>query len=318
MNYTELGRTGLSVSELCHGTLILGRLQADVPVAEGAAAVRRALELGVNFFDTAQVYGTYEHLRAGLAGATETHRKPLVVASKTMARTAADAEAALLEGLRALGRERFEIFLLHSVDGPEGLEERAGALEYLLKAKERGLVAHLGVSTHSVPGALAVLDVPELEVVLPILNQAGRGLRRGTMPEMIAASRRIFAAGKGVYAMKALAGGHLGRQFAAALDWVRKLGCTHSVAVGMKSPAEVDLDVAVFEGRPVPENAGEPFYNRKRIKIIGSCTGCGSCVAICTSAALEVVDGKAHCDADRCILCGYCGEACPNFAIRLV
>lgn len=318
MKYVELGRTGLEVSELCYGTLILGRLQGDVPVAEGALALRRAAGYGVNFFDTAHTYGTYAHLRAALEGVTEAGGHPLVIASKAMAKTAAEAREAVEGGLRQLGRERFELFLLHSLDGEEDLSVRAGALDYLLQAKAEGLIGHLGVSTHSVPGALAALNHPELEVVLPILNQAGRGLRYGTMPEMVEATRRAYAAGKGVYAMKALAGGHLGRRFLPALAWVRELGCVHAVAVGMKSPAEVEVDVAVFEGRPVAPEAGEPFYAAKRVKVIGSCTGCGSCVTVCPAAALQVVDSQARCDHDLCVTCGYCGEACPNFAIRLV
>jgi predicted aldo/keto reductase-like oxidoreductase len=318
VKYGELGRTGLEVSELCYGTLILGRLQGDVPVAAGEAALRRALELGVNFFDTAQIYGTYGHLRAGLAGVTEAGGRPLVVASKTMARSAADARTALEQGLRECGRERFEVFLLHSVDGVEDLAARTGALEYLQEAQQAGLLGHLGISTHSVPGVLAALDHPELEVVLPILNQAGRGLRFGTMPEMVEATGKAFASGKGVYAMKALAGGHLGRQYQPALSWVRDLGCVHSLAVGMKSVAEVEVDVAFFEGLQPPADAGAAFYAEKRVKVIQACTGCGSCVAVCPGAALEIVEGKARCDPDRCLACGYCADACPNFAIRLV
>jgi ferredoxin len=138
------------------------------------------------------------------------------------------------------------------------------------------------------------------------------------MPEMVEATRRAYGAGKGIYAMKALAGGHLGRQFREALAWVRNLGCTHSVAVGMKSVAEVEVDTAVFEGRDLAPGAGAEFYAEKRIKVIQACTGCGSCVAVCPASALTLVDGKALCDPDACLTCGYCADACPNFAIRLV
>ncbi|MGE5508443.1 MAG: aldo/keto reductase, partial [Chitinophagales bacterium] len=139
MQYVRLGNTGLEVSELCHGTLVLGPLQAGVPVEEGAAAIRRAAELGINFFDTAQAYRTYEHLRVGLAGISEAGGRPLVIASKTMGKTAADAQAAVEEALRELGRERIDIFLLHNVLTPEDFDSRAGALEYLLRAKQEGL-----------------------------------------------------------------------------------------------------------------------------------------------------------------------------------
>jgi aryl-alcohol dehydrogenase-like predicted oxidoreductase len=319
IKYVRLGQTGLEVSELCHGTLILGPLQGDVPRSEGAAALRRALEHGINFFDTAELYGTYGHLREALQGRREAGGRPLVVASKSLAKSGEEARRAVEQGLRKLRRERFEIFLLHNVNGPADLEARTGALEYLRRARDQGLVGHLGLSTHSVAGVRAGLPLPDLEVLLPILNRAGRGLRQGTMAEMVDAAREAYAAGKGVYAMKALAGGHLGPDFQAALTWVRELGCLHSVAVGMKSPAEVDLNVAVFEGRPVPPEASQLVYRVKRVKPVSTvCTGCGSCVAICPAGALSLAGGKAVCDHEQCVLCGYCGEACPSFAIRLV
>ena len=71
MRMVRMPKTGLKVSELCFGTLTLGTLQANLPPQEGAKAVRKALELGVTFFDTAQSYGSYPHLREGLVGATD-------------------------------------------------------------------------------------------------------------------------------------------------------------------------------------------------------------------------------------------------------
>ena len=59
LKHMVLGKSGLDVTELCFGTLILGHLQANLPPGEGAIAVRRALELGVNFIDTAKGYKTY-------------------------------------------------------------------------------------------------------------------------------------------------------------------------------------------------------------------------------------------------------------------
>ena len=74
----KLGRSGIDVTELCFGTLVLGRLQADLEPEEGAQSVRRALELGVNFIDTAKGYKTYEHTRLGIEGFDD-----VVIASKS-------------------------------------------------------------------------------------------------------------------------------------------------------------------------------------------------------------------------------------------
>ncbi len=90
MNYKTLGNTGVEVSEFSSGSLILGWLQADLTPEEGAPAIEKALELGVNFFDTAQSYRTEEHLRVGLG----TRSADVVIASKTHERSREGAEKA--------------------------------------------------------------------------------------------------------------------------------------------------------------------------------------------------------------------------------
>ena len=62
MKHVTLGKTGIEVTEMCFVTLTVSRLQADVPAAESGAVIARALDLGVDFVDTAQAYQTYEHV----------------------------------------------------------------------------------------------------------------------------------------------------------------------------------------------------------------------------------------------------------------
>jgi len=68
MDKRRLGQTELEVTRLGFGTLPMGRLQRDLPVKEGAEIIRRAVEAGINFIDTAEVYGTYSHIRQALSG----------------------------------------------------------------------------------------------------------------------------------------------------------------------------------------------------------------------------------------------------------
>ena len=65
MEYRLLGQTGMKVSRLCFGALTIGPLQAKLPLGEGVAVIRAALAAGVNFIDTAQLYGTYPYIAAG-------------------------------------------------------------------------------------------------------------------------------------------------------------------------------------------------------------------------------------------------------------
>ncbi|MBN2565026.1 MAG: aldo/keto reductase, partial [Candidatus Eisenbacteria bacterium] len=66
MNYVRLGKSGLEVSELVFGTLAVGRLQGKLSPAEGAKVIVRGVELGIDCIDSAQVYGSYEHIAAAL------------------------------------------------------------------------------------------------------------------------------------------------------------------------------------------------------------------------------------------------------------
>lgn len=61
MDYYLLGNTGLNVSALCFGALPMGPLQADLSTEEGGALILEALERGVNFIDTAELYNLFTY-----------------------------------------------------------------------------------------------------------------------------------------------------------------------------------------------------------------------------------------------------------------
>ena len=68
MEKRSLGRTGIAVSRAGFGVLPIGPSQLALPVEEGAAVLRYALERGINFIDTAQYYRAYPYIRTALAG----------------------------------------------------------------------------------------------------------------------------------------------------------------------------------------------------------------------------------------------------------
>jgi aryl-alcohol dehydrogenase-like predicted oxidoreductase len=82
MEYKELGRTGLKVSRLCFGALTIGPLQADLPLDEGVALLKYAAEQGVNFFDTAEIYDSYDYLRLLLRALPN---KDIIIATNSFA-----------------------------------------------------------------------------------------------------------------------------------------------------------------------------------------------------------------------------------------
>jgi len=315
MKIVRMSKTGLEVSELCFGTLTLGNLQADLSPEEGAKAIRKALDSGITFFDTAQKYGSYPHLKEGLAGWTD----KVVVASKSMETTYEDMKDAVEEALREMNLERIGIFHLHLVKSKEDFLEREGALECLIDMREKGIIQAIGISAHAAAGVNAILDCDDIDVVFPIVNRDGFGIVDGTLEDMLKASRAAKAKGKSLYVMKPLGGGHLVDEIPSAIDYVRKLSLFDSISVGMKTPDEVEMNVRIFEHKSVPARLLEKVKSAgKRLIVYDSCKKCGTCEETCDQGAIKVGEKKAVVDHSKCILCGYCAASCPVFCLRVI
>lgn len=316
MDKVALGSTGLTINPLVYGTLPLGPLQAGLSPEEGGRLIRHALERGVTMIDTAELYETYSHVRTGLEG----FRGDVVVVTKTHAADAPTARAHVERALRELGRERLDIVHLHGARIADPFTERADVLAELLRMKGEGKIGHVGISSHYIAAFRKAVDHPEIEVVHPLINRTGMGILDGSAAEMGAAISACAGAGKGVYAMKALAGGNLISEARDSIRYVLGLEGIHGVAIGMLSIAEIDANLELFRDGTADEAVWQKLESRRRrLRIMEKfCKGCGFCVEACASNALSVVDGVARVDEEACILCGYCGAACPEFMIRVV
>ena len=316
MQQTILGRTGISVSRLVYGTLPMGPLQASLSPEDGGRLIRHALDLGVNTLDTAELYGSYPHIRSGLEGFHGT----VTIVSKTHAPDAATARSHVERGLRELGRERIDIIHCHAARVADPFAERAGVIAELLKMKEEGKIGHVGLSTHYISAVRKAAVHPEIEVVHPLINRTGMGILDGTAGDMAAAISDCAASGTGIYAMKALAGGNLISSARESISYVLELPGVHAVALGMLSKGEIEANVRFFstgEADPVVWQGLESRTRHLRI-MERFCKGCGQCVSACVNGSLSVADGVARVDEETCVLCGYCGAACPDFIIRVV
>jgi aryl-alcohol dehydrogenase-like predicted oxidoreductase len=186
VRYRTLGETGIEVSELCLGVLTVGPLQEDLSPGEGGRVIRHALERGITFLDTAEAYGTYPHIRAALRGCPV---RP-VVATKSYAHTGEDMRRSLERARREMDLDVIDLFLLHEQESEATLRGHQQALEFLVEARERGLVRAVGISTHSVRGAVAGALHPLVQVIHPLLNLAGLGIMDGSREQMQAAIDR--------------------------------------------------------------------------------------------------------------------------------
>ena len=310
-----LGHTGLKINPLVYGTLPLGPLQANVPPEQGGELIRYALEQGVSLLDTAELYGTYRHIHEGIKG----YDGKVLIASKTHAATAADARAHVERALREIDVPYLDICHLHGARLANPFVERAEVFAELLAMKREGMIRHVGLSSHYICAIELAAEHPEVEVVHPLINKPGMGILDGSAEQMAAAIRKCADAGKGVYAMKALAGGNLIKDARASFRYVLGLPGVHAIAVGLMSKEEIDGNLALFNQGIAEEPEWRLLESRRRdIRIMEQfCKGCGACVPACTNHGIYLENGKAKVRREDCILCGYCAAACPDFIIRV-
>ena len=320
MKTNQLGNTGIQVTPVGLGVLTIGNTQLDLPLQDGAGIVRYAYDQGIRFFDTAQYYETYPYIREAFSDVDCSRENPdrPVIASKSLDLSYEEMEAAIEEALRELDLEYIDVFLLHEVRQDPDWDSRAGAWQCLQDYKARGVIGAIGVSTHHIDVVQRMIDVPECDIVFPLINYAGLGIRKGAEPgtaeEMAEAIRQCLAVGKGVFAMKAFGGGNLSGQYRKALDYVQSLG-VHSIMVGMGKEEEVDRLISYAEGT-LPEDYA-PDISTKRIHVDqGDCEGCGNCIDRCPNKAIfRNENGLAEVNYDICLTCGYCAPVCPVRAI---
>jgi aryl-alcohol dehydrogenase-like predicted oxidoreductase len=189
MDYTPLGKTGLNVSVAglgCGGNSRLG-LGRGASFDECVAVVRTAVDLGVNFIDTAEAYGTEEIVGAAVRSYG---RDKLVISTKALLRsggTAEDVTQRVEAALRRLGLEYVDIFHFHAVN-PAAYEHHRDVLApALVKLKEQGKVRHVGI-TETGPSdpeqkmlSRAIHDAP-WEVVMLAYSLMNQGARKKIFP----------------------------------------------------------------------------------------------------------------------------------------
>ena len=310
-----LGRTGLEVSVAGLGVLPMGPSQLALPVEEGAAVIRYALERGINFIDTAQYYRTYPYIRKALEGSDF---EQVVLCSKSLCADYEGMMEAIWEAQEALDRKFIDIFLMHEVRSGQ-LEERKGAWQALIDAKAKGLVRAIGLSTHHVDITAAAAEMAELDVVFPLINYAGLGIRKGdafaTREEMMEAITACHRAGKGVFSMKAFGGGSLTAHYQQALEYVFSQPDIDSVMIGFGKTSEVD-DLLNYLSGNMPADYN-PDVSKKKVHINHEdCEGCGACKAACPAGAIYWGEnGLAEVDHQKCLTCGYCSPVCPVRAV---
>jgi len=146
LRYVILGKTGLEVSEAGCGCIPIIRLST----AEAVMVLRRAYDRGITLFDTANAYFDSEEK---IGAAFDGLRSRLVIATKTLKRDRAGAEADIDLSLKRLRTDYIDLFQIHQLARESDYQTATGpdgALEAVFRAKQAGKVRHIGVTSHSI------------------------------------------------------------------------------------------------------------------------------------------------------------------------
>lgn len=192
MENVTLGRSELKVSPICFGTWELGGEWGTFDEEAAIAAIRRARDLGINFFDTAQGYGfgaSERLLGTALAGDLRSNRGEVVVATKGGLRREGDrlvrdaSPAWLRKGvdasLDALGVDAIDLYQVHWPDPNTPFAETAGALAELV---QEGKIRHAGVSNFDVDQMELFAKEGPLETLQPPYHMFRRAIDDTVLP----------------------------------------------------------------------------------------------------------------------------------------
>jgi aryl-alcohol dehydrogenase-like predicted oxidoreductase len=171
MEYREFGRTGWKISTVSLGTWAMGGSWGQVDEHESLATLNRALDLGVNFFDTADVYGS-----ESLLGKLKRQRsEPFFIATKMGMQVNPDPREYTRKNLTAfvenslynLGTETIDLMQLHCPPIEVYNPEVFSVLDDLVK---QGKIRHYGVSVERIAEAERAIEFPEVQSVMIIFN----------------------------------------------------------------------------------------------------------------------------------------------------
>jgi aryl-alcohol dehydrogenase-like predicted oxidoreductase len=176
MKYRKLGKTGFEVSEVSLGTWQIGASWGSISEKDAVALLHAAIDNGINFFDTADVYGDgrSERLIAQVVGERSEKVYVATKAGRRLQPHTADGyneknlTAFIERSLSNLGRETLDLVQLHCP--PTDVYYRPEVFDTLERLKKVGKILHYGVSVEKIEEAIKATDFPGLATVQIIFN----------------------------------------------------------------------------------------------------------------------------------------------------
>lgn len=205
-----LGNTGIELSRLAMGTGTHGVNRSSdqtrkLGVKGLGELLHAAYDEGINFWDSADQYGTHPHLKEGL---NHVPREKVVIMSKTHATTEKEMWDDLDRFRKELGTDYIDIVLLHYMTDPQWPEKKKGAMEVLSRAREEGIIRSHGVSCHTLGALKAAAASDWVQVDLARINPYASRMD-GSVDEVVPVLKQMKAQGKGIIGMKIFGAGDL-------------------------------------------------------------------------------------------------------------
>ena len=315
MSKIQLGSTGITIEKNGFGCLPIQRVTKE----EAAYLLRKAVDGGMNYFDTARAYSDSEE-KVGYAFSGM--RDKVVIATKTGAQTAEGMWKDLESSLNMLGTDYIDVYQFHNPafcprpGGEDGLYDAA------LTAKKQGKIRHIAITNHRLAVAHEAVD-SGLYALLQFPYSYLSGFQE---VELVAKCRER---GMGFVAMKGMAGGLL-RDGAAAAAWMA--GQEGVVPIwGVQHGWELDQFLACVGETPALTPERQAVIDRDRAELTGDfCRGCGYCmpcpvgIQINQCARMSLMLRRAPAadwlsdywqeemkKIEHCLHCGKCASKCP-------
>ena len=318
MEKIRLGRTELMVSRVALGGIPIMRAS----MSDAAALVQESIRLGINFIDTAYVYGdSEEKIGKGIKG---TPRNNLVITSKTQAADKKTFLEHLDLSLTRLGTDYLDVYQLHNVASPKSRDAvlgPGGALEGMEEAVTMGKVRFPGFSSHSIPIALELMKGGRFDVVQLPFNYIDHQAK----DEAIPLAKKLDM---GFIAMKPMGGGLLNN---AELSFRYLLQFDTIVPdPGIEKIEEIREIAAIVERKPLLTDDDQREIEKLRGEFGTSwchrCDYCQPCPqGIAISGVLTAMSNFKRFSLDKsralmgnaiekgktCLTCGECVKRCP-------
>jgi len=318
MKRIEIGKTGIEVNRLGFGGIPIQRVDEE----QAVETVLRAVERGIDFIDTSRAYTTSER---SIGKALQQTDKRVVLASKSQKKGGDEIRSDLEISLRELQTGFIDLYQCHFVRDEQDYKQvisPGGALEGLIRAKEEGLIGHIGITSHSLDLLDRVIDDGLFETIMVCFSFIENEALDSIIPKAI--SKKV-----GVIAMKPFSGGVIEAPKLALKYVLAQAGIV--VIAGVEHKELIDENWDVFQGTYDLDDAEKNEIERIRnLHAKSFCRRCDYCQPCTEEIPIQFVLGmrsivkrlgkgalqkgrfaEAIEKARDCSECRECEERCP-------